>query len=126
MSAGRLLILDDDPTVGQILAFVAETVDFATRLAVRPAQFFDALSDWQPTHVAIDLTMPEMSGTQVLQRLAALGCRARVIVASGAGTGELDGAARLAKSLGLDLAGPLSKPFSPSTLRALLAAPLEG
>jgi DNA-binding response OmpR family regulator len=121
MPGGRLLILDDDPMVGQILAFVSKTVGFESRLTDQAARFFDELAAWSPTHVAIDLSMPDMPGAEVMRRMAALGSRARVIIASGAGSGELAEALQAAHALGLDTAGALSKPFSPVALRALLA-----
>lgn len=78
------------------------------------------MRDWQPSHVAVDLLMPEMSGVEVLRQLAAMGCSARIIVSSGAGLGELDAALAEAQALGLQTAGVLPKPFSLAAVRALL------
>lgn len=121
MQRGRLLILDDEPTVGKLLAFVAQRAGFETRLCEQPQAFFEAVADWTPTHVAVDLFMPEISGIEVLRGLAAAGCRARVIISSGAGRDEIDAASREAQALGLRTAGVLPKPFSLATLRSLLA-----
>jgi CheY-like chemotaxis protein len=121
MSEGRLLILDDDPVVAQILVFVANGMGMVTELTDDPQRFLSALAQWQPTHVAVDLRMPRMSGQEVLRAMAATGSQARVIVTSGADAGELNAALREARSLGLQIAGPLPKPFKPQTLRALLA-----
>jgi FixJ family two-component response regulator len=121
MARGRLLVLDDDATVGKILVFVAESVDFEARLCEQASAFFQAVIDWAPTHVAIDLSMPEVDGVEVLRRLAVNGCRARVIISSGAGRGEIDAALHEAQALGLQTAGALSKPFSLKSLRTLLA-----
>lgn len=120
MPRGKLLVLDDDATVGSLLVFVAESVDFEARLCEAGPAFFQALIDWPPTHVAIDLSMPGLSGIEVLRRLAADGCRARIIISSGAGHAELEAALQQARSLGLDTAGMLAKPFSLAALRALL------
>ena len=122
MSEGRLLILDDDPVVGQILVFVANGMGMATTLTDDPQRFLAALADWQPTHVAVDLRMPRMSGPEVLRAMAATGSRARVIVTSGADVAELNAALRDAQALGLQTAGALPKPFKPQALRALLAS----
>ena len=126
MNQGRLLVLDDDETVGMLLVFVAQRAGFEARLCERPQAFFDTLADWQPTHVAVDLRMPEMDGLEVLRRLAALHCAARVIISSGAGAGEVDVALQAAQDLGLDTAGVLPKPFTLSGLRALLLPPATG
>jgi CheY-like chemotaxis protein len=122
MPEGRLLILDDDPVVAQILVFIANGMGMATTLTDDPQQFLSMLIDWQPTHVAIDLRMPRMSGQEVLSAMAATGSQARVIVTSGADAGELNAALHEAQALGLQTAGILPKPFKPPTLRALLTA----
>jgi FixJ family two-component response regulator len=121
MPPGRLLVLDDDATVGTVLVFVAQSVGFEARLCEQAPAFFDAVRDWAPTHLAIDLSMPGMSGPQVMQRLATSGCQASIIISSGAGRAEIGEAEREAQALGLRVAGTLPKPFSVSTLRALLA-----
>jgi EAL domain-containing protein (putative c-di-GMP-specific phosphodiesterase class I) len=125
---GRLLILDDDPQVGRMIQMIAESAGFEARALIASEQFFPALDVWQPTHIAIDLVMPDMDGVQVLVQLAALHCRARIIITSGVGTRVLDAARRSGDEHGLDIAGVLSKPFSPKALRELLRqpAPLPG
>jgi FixJ family two-component response regulator len=123
MPSGRLLILDDDATVGQLLVFVAQSVGFEAELALEAPAFFRRLEAWQPSHVAIDLTMPGLSGTDVIEQMAELGSRAAVIVSSGAGPAEVADALALASGRGLNVAGALAKPFSVQALRALLAAP---
>lgn len=120
MPHSRLLVLDDEATVGKLLVLVAQKAGFEARLCERPQPFFEALADWLPTHVAIDLSMPEIDGLEVLRRLAAVGCRARVIISSGAGRGQIDAALQEAKALGLVTAGVLPKPFSLVVLRSLL------
>lgn len=120
MPGGRLLILDDDAMVGQLLQMAAQGAGFEAQRCEQHAAFFDAVRDWQPSHVAVDLLMPEMSGVEVLRQLAATGCSARIIVSSGAGLGELDAALAEAQALGLQTAGVLPKPFSLAAVRALL------
>jgi DNA-binding response OmpR family regulator len=121
MPGGRLLVLDDEETVGKLLVFAAQSSGFEARLCERPEPFFEAVADWLPTHVAIDLTMPEMDGIAVMRRLAATGCQARVIVTSGAGRADIEDAFNTAQALGLQTAGVLPKPFALASLRALLA-----
>ncbi len=125
MSGRRLLILDDDPSIGQTMGLIAETVRFDTRFTTDPERFFALVDEWTPTHIALDLVMPSMDGVEVMVQLARRGCRARIIVTSGVGSRVLDAAGRSAEEHGLDIAGVLAKPFSPAALRALLAdAPL--
>lgn len=123
MPDGRLLILDDDPAIGQILQMAAKSAGVEAHWCEHVHTFFATLAHWEPTHVAIDLLMPDISGQEVLRRLAEAGCRAKVIVSSGLGAGELADALDEARSLGLQTAGVLQKPFSLAAVRALLASP---
>lgn len=119
-SQGRLLILDDDANVGKMIQLIAETSGLAARFMTEPAAFFRAVDEWQPSHIALDLLMPEMDGVQVLGELAERQCRARIIITSGVGTRVLEAAGRSAAERGLDIVGVLAKPFSPAALRGML------
>jgi EAL domain-containing protein (putative c-di-GMP-specific phosphodiesterase class I)/FixJ family two-component response regulator len=121
MASGRLLILDDDRAIGQTMQLIAESERMEVRFTTQPGEFFEAVIAWQPTHISIDLAMPEMDGVQVLGQLAACDCRAGIIIASGVGARVLDAARRSAAGHGLHIIGVLAKPFSTGALRALLA-----
>ncbi|MBC7202197.1 MAG: EAL domain-containing response regulator [Pusillimonas sp.] len=122
----RLLILDDDPGVGQTIELIARASGFETRFTSSPEDFFQGVDEWQPDHIAIDLIMPEMDGVEVLARLAQRHCEARIIVTSGVDHRVLDAAGRSATERGLNIVGVLPKPFMPSALRKLfdLSEPL--
>lgn len=119
----RLLVLDDDSAVSRTIGLFARGVEFDTRTTSRPDDFFHELEHWHPTHIALDLIMPAMDGVEVMRRLANRHCTARIIITSGVGNRVLDAASRAAAERGLDIAGVLSKPFSPSSLRELLSQP---
>jgi CheY-like chemotaxis protein len=121
MNHRRLLILDDDPEIGQTIQFIAESARLESVATETPEEFFRLLGEWQPTHIALDLVMPRMDGVEVIAELARRGCRAQIIITSGVGSRILDAAGRSAAAHGLNISGVLSKPFSPSALRALLS-----
>lgn len=120
MGKARLLILDDDPHIGKMVQLIAESVGLEARYLTGTTDFFQAIDDWHPTHIAIDLVMPEMDGVEVLVKLADRKCAAKIIITSGVGTRVLDAAARSANEHGLRIVGALSKPFSPRSFRRLL------
>ncbi len=121
----RLLILDDEPAVGELIRRIAKGAGVEARTTTSAATFFRELETWDPTHIALDLNMPEMDGVEVLGRLAEMGCRASLILTSGVGSRVLDAAGRSAAEHGLDLAGILPKPFSAADLRRLLGVESE-
>lgn len=123
MSAGRLLVLDDDSQIGRMIQFVAESAGFESRALTDATEFFRVVEEWQPTHIALDLLMPDMDGVQVLEQLGTQRCPARIILTSGVGTRVLDAARRSGGEHGLDIAGVLAKPFLPAALRELLLQP---
>lgn len=125
---GRLLILEDDPGVGKVVHAVGTASGLDSRVVTDADQFFVTLDEWQPTHIALDLLMPGMDGTQVLAELGTRQCTADIIITSGMGTRVLDAAGRSACEHGLNVIGLLAKPFSTKALRALFAvtAPLPG
>jgi EAL domain-containing protein (putative c-di-GMP-specific phosphodiesterase class I) len=120
MTDARLLILDDDAAVAEMIRFISEDAGLDSRVTLQAADFFAQLEAWQPTHLAIDLVMPGMDGVEVMGRLAAIGCSARIIITSGVGSRVLDSARRFAAEHALDVIGVVPKPFSPSALRKLL------
>ena len=120
--AKRLLILDDERTVAQTVAFAAERHGFLVRLTDSAKDFFEDVARFSPSHIIIDLLMPGMDGVEVLRNLAALGCEANIIMMSGMGAKVLESAQRAGLERGLRISGILPKPFKPAELRALLDA----
>jgi DNA-binding response OmpR family regulator len=120
MPTGRLLILDDEHSVGLTLVFAAQACGYESRHCDTVPEFMAALSSWAPTHLAIDLTLPGTSGLAVLRQVAEAGSRASVIVFSGAGAAEADAVLAEAGHLGLNTMGVLPKPFRLAAVRALL------
>ncbi len=121
----RVLILEDDPGVAGVMLRAAVAGGHEARLVTQPDEFFAAIEEWEPTHIVLDLVMPEMDGIQVLAELGARECRAVIILASGMGARVLEAAGRAAREHGLHIAGLLAKPFSRAALRALLAVPAD-
>lgn len=125
VSSGRLLILDDDPAVGAFIGSAAAKIGFDARAEADPNAFFTLLDQWSPTHIALDLVMPEMDGVQVLVELAKRKCSAQIIITSGIGGRVLEAAARSAREHGLHIAGMLTKPFLVSALKSMLLPGLQ-
>ena len=121
-TAIRLLILDDDVEVGKTMVAIAQTSGVEALATTHAQDFFETLQSWQPTHIALDLVMPDIDGIEVMRQLGKLHCPATFIIISGIGSRVLEAAYRSASEHGLKVAGTISKPFSPEKLRSLLPA----
>ena len=116
----KLLILDDDALIARTISVIGESADFFTKVTTCADDFFRQLDEWNPSHIALDLVMPEMDGVEVMVELARRECNARILITSGVGARVLDAARRSAVEHGLTIAGVIPKPFSPAVLRQML------
>lgn len=125
LSGVRLLVLDDDATVGETISLMAKRLKVECRFTTTAEAFFDEFGNWEPTHIALDLAMPDFDGIEALRRLAELECRAVIILVSGVDSRVLEAAYRAAQNHGLNIAGTIAKPFSLAVLREFLAGERE-
>lgn len=118
----RLLILDDDEFIGILLENIARLAGFETQVTSDSETFCRTAIDWKPDFIIMDLTLPFITGEQLLQMLADKNCGAQLIICSGAAPERLIDADKLARGYGLSMAGTLVKPFKPSAVRDILRA----
>ena len=124
-SIATVFVLDDDEAVGLTVSMIAQRAGLRAVVFTDPVAFLEAVDRAPPSHVVLDLVLPEIDGIEVLRRLAGSGCPAAVIITSGVGPRVLDAARRLAVQQGLALRGVLPKPYSVTALRRLLLAGSE-
>lgn len=120
MTERRLLVVDDIAELGEVVRTVGKNLGYDVRLSTHGKGFMQAVDDFDPTTVMIDIVMPDIDGFQLVKWLRDRGCKAKVIVAS---TGNLN-YAKLARALGrgrgLDIS-VLPKPYEVDALYAALA-----
>lgn len=117
----RLLILDDDPEVNQTICAIARRAGFKTFSTTEPEQFFQTIASWTPTHLVLDLVMPNADGVEIIKQLGRHAISCQLIIVSGLGGRVLEAAAKTATENGLNVSGVLPKPFSSARLRSLLS-----
>ena len=110
VSAGRVLVVDDEPAVGRVVADLLGDEGYEVRWATNGEEALRVLDDWLPDVIVLDLMMPVMDGPsfRVAQRhLPGAAARVPVVVLSGmhdarAMAEELAAAAVIAKPFDLD------------------------
>jgi CheY-like chemotaxis protein len=120
MLKGRLLILEDDLGVAKVMDLIARSSGLEVRFSADAREFLTVADEWKPTHVTLDLLIPEADGVEVLIEMARRRSPAKIIIISGMGVRVLDSARRTAISNGLNVIGVLAKPFARVALMDLL------
>ena len=116
MNAPSVLIVDDDPQFGKLVASVAQRCGFSPRLAAGAREAWQALEP-PPTLILLDLNMPDSDGLEVLRELAGRRCTSQIRLFSGYDPRILRSAVQMGRDLGLRMGEPLSKPIPMALLR---------
>lgn len=125
MKRNRLLIIDDDPLICKTLEHIAQKAGFEVMSTDSAFSFFSQLELFDPSLIIVDLIMPEISGTDLMLRMAKLHTEAKLIITSGQDSSIIEAAEMLAKKNGLSVLGILKKPFSAANLKYLLTLHLS-
>lgn len=121
MSPNRLLVVDDQPEIASLIAAAAQGCGYDTRMTNDPVSFRREFESFQPTLIALDLSMPGEDGVQLMRFLAEKECKAGILIVSGSDQRVLDAAATLAQARGLRMLGTIPKPFRLASMKELFA-----
>jgi DNA-binding response OmpR family regulator len=119
MSQPQLLLIDDEPALAEFIATVARECGFDPTVTSDDGRFRDCFRASPPDVVALDLGMP-VDGVELLRFLSQEQFSGPVLIISGFDRRVLDSAFRLGEALGLQMAGPVSKPVRLEELEFLL------
>jgi DNA-binding response OmpR family regulator len=116
----RLLVVEDDATLGQALSFNLVREGYEVSLAGTGPEALEAVRHRRPDLVLLDVMLPGMSGVEVLRVMRQEGIQTPVIIVS-AKTDELD------RVVGLKVGADdyVTKPFSRPELLARIEAVLR-
>jgi len=119
MSEVRVLVVDDEPMVRDVLARYLEKEGFAVDTAEDGAAALDAYERTVPDLVLLDLMLPRIDGLEVLRRMRAV--RSAPVIMITAKGEETD------RVVGLELGADdyVTKPFSPREVVARVRAVLR-
>jgi two-component system OmpR family response regulator len=119
----RILIVDDDPAIREVVRFALSRAGFATLEAAEGAAGLEMARRQLPDLMVLDVMLPEMEGTELCRALRAGGGPAAAIpvLFLSSRDDEVD------RVVGLEIGGDdyLTKPFSPRELVARVRAVLR-
>lgn len=70
---GRVLVVDDEVDIQDVLCFVLENDGYETRATGRGDQALAICAEWPPDLVILDIGLPGLSGLEVCPKLAEMG-----------------------------------------------------
>jgi DNA-binding response OmpR family regulator len=110
-TSGRVLVVDDEPHLREMLRDFLAGEGHDVMMAASGAEALDAAPTFRPDVILLDMSMPGMSGTEVVDALRRIGLTMPVVVLSGA-----------PQPPGEEFFGTLIKPFNLRELAATVAA----
>ncbi|GAA1996468.1 response regulator transcription factor [Nocardioides kribbensis] len=120
MSKGqRVVVVEDDPDISATLVMVLERTGLEVHATDRGERAVELVRELSPDLVTLDLTLPDMDGTEVCRRLREFSDAFIMMI-----TGRSDEIDRL---IGLEVGADdyMAKPFSAQEVRARVAALLR-
>jgi len=124
-SSTRLLAVDDDAHICDLVRDVAEELGFEVATVTESKDFMNGYRDHRPNVITLDLQMPGTDGVELLRYLADEQSKARIVLMSGMDRKILDTAKRLAQGRGLNVAAVMQKPFQIDELEAVLTSTMR-
>src|SRR6478735_6400291 len=120
-SRGSVLVVDDEPTIAEVVARYLERAGYRTRVAGDGVEAIAAAAEQRPDLVVLDLMLPGIDGLEVMRRLREQD-RDRIAVILLTAKGEESD-----RVIGLRLGADdyVVKPFSPAELVARVDAVLR-
>ena len=118
---GSVLVVDDEPTIGEVVSAYLRRAGYETRLASDGYAALAAVAERSPDLIVLDLMLPGVDGLEVMRRVRERPDRTSAIILLTARGGEAERVTGL--RLGAD--DYVVKPFSPAELVARVDAVLR-
>jgi DNA-binding response OmpR family regulator len=117
---GSVLVVDDEPTIGEVVSRYLERAGYEARVAEDGLAALDAVAERPPDLIVLDLMLPGLDGLEVMRRVRAEDRSSAIILLTAKGD-ESD------RIVGLRLGADdyVVKPFSPAELVARVDAVLR-
>lgn len=107
----RLLVVDDEPAIGDYIRLVAKPMGFDVEVTTGGREFLEAYERAEPSLICMDIVMPELDGLELLRELGARGCRSPVLLMSAYNRLIINNNKNFGDTFGLPYIRSLGKPF---------------
>lgn len=121
-SPPRLLVIDDDALISDVIKDVAESVGFLVSCIHNGKHVVSELSSFDPHLIFLDLVLPGFDGVEIIDLLRESGCKATLVLMSGLDKRTLASVSNTARIAGLDLHSTVSKPLTVESVNKILHA----
>lgn len=116
-----IAVVDDDPSFLRSVGRLLDSAGYRVEMFGSGREFLATLPEGRPQCLVLDVHMPEMTGLQLRDQLAALGCHLPVIFVTAHDTPQTRAHAQRVGSCGF-----LLKPFDMRQLLSAIAEALHG
>ncbi len=120
MQSKKVLIIDDEMKICEILRGVAESCNFEAVYVQTGDRFQSVLSEFNPDVIILDLHLPDMDGIELLRFVSNKHCQSQIILMSGYDKKILSTALQLGEAHGLRMLATLHKPFHIVKIKEML------
>ena len=121
MTKPILLIVDDEPDMGEFATFAGEITGYEVVTMSSGKDFQEAYLLMSPDLLLMDVAIPDIDAIGLLEWLGAAGNRAPIILMSGHGDYMLNWAKTVGTDLGMSIIDTLSKPIALEDLEKALS-----
>jgi DNA-binding response OmpR family regulator len=117
-----ILVTDDESNIRLMVRTALESEGYDVREAANGRQALDALKQYSPDLIVLDLNMPELDGMAVLEHMKTIASvkRSRVVVLTAYGS-----VPTAVKAMSLGASDFIEKPVSPAVLRETVRSVLD-
>jgi two-component system, OmpR family, alkaline phosphatase synthesis response regulator PhoP len=109
----KILVIDDEPSLLEIIKVRLEFSGFEVKTAKNGVEGLEIAKKWTPSLILLDIMMPEMDGFTVLVKLKETKATKSIIIVMLTSKGEVES---IEKALNLGAVDYIVKPFTPINL----------
>ncbi len=119
VSRNRLLVIDDEPSICDVISTIAEDAGYEVCATTSATDFKRYVTSNEPTVIVLDVVMPDTDGIELMRYLAECNCKAAVLIMSGHRT-YLGLSEALGRALGMPAVTAVPKPLDIGRVRGFL------